>query len=183
MTQQPNTPNHVLMLNEYSKFVDRKAAPPRELSVLDFHLLHCALGLATEILELSLSNTRENTEEEIQDLCWYGMLTANTCGLPPRELPTSRKFDTHSSRLPLRDLQAATEELVSQIKKHVIYNKPRTITIYECFKAFWDALLLYIDACGYSLELAIVANRTKLDERYKDGFTSEESETRKDKQV
>jgi NTP pyrophosphatase (non-canonical NTP hydrolase) len=176
-----NTPEHSQMLREYSEFVTRKAAPPRELSTQDFNLNHCALGLATEILELTLSNTRGNTEEEIQDLCWYGMLTANTLRLLPGNLPVRKKFDLHSSHLPLRDLQIATEDLVSQIKKHVVYAKPRLEIINLSFITFWDALLVYIDACGYSLELAIIANRTKLDERYKDGFTSEESELRKDK--
>lgn len=177
-----NTPEHIQMLQDYSNFVARKAAPPRELTQQGFNLLHCGLGLATEILELTLSNTKENTEEEIQDLCWYGMLTANTLRLPPGNLPVRKKFDSHSSHLALRGLQLTTEDLVSQIKKHVIYNKPRLGIVENSFNAFWEALLIYIDACGYSLELAIIANRTKLDERYKDGFTSEESELRKDKQ-
>lgn len=169
------------MLTEYAEFVLIKAAPPRELTPGEAALVHAALGLSTEILELNLSVSSENTQEEIQDLLWYSIYTATCLNIDISHLPKRLTFDRHSSRLPLRDLQASVEMLVSAIKKHVIYRKERHSELQTLFHFVWNSLLVYIDACNYSLELAIHENRKKLDTRYAAAFTSEESEVRKDK--
>jgi len=168
-------------MNEYRTFVLHKAAPayPITNTVL-FNLLHGALGLATEFLELELSTTSENTHEELNDLGWYLQLSAHSINIVPEALPVTAKRET--TELTLNVLRRTLEEYVSCVKKVAIYqNIDAELLLVANFQALWKAYLLHLTSCNYTLELAIAENMDKLNKRYKAKFTKEESSLRKDK--
>ena len=164
------------ILQEYESFVCTKEAPAPSLDKQQIRLLHCALGLSTEILELDQSSSRTNTIEEMGDLLWYLTLTKNVLNIPELEIELKVK---HINEMTLEPLKVHVEAFVSLIKKHVIYTKPQELE--ESFYLMWFSFLRHCVACNLPIEYIIDENRLKLDERYKSVFTPEESEARRDK--
>lgn len=169
------------MLSEYQLFVLSKASPPRHLPIDSFHLIHSCLGLTTEYLELVLSHSRENTEEELGDFFWYMMLTAHSLNYHldnlPLELPVKDR-----PNLTLRNLGNMLENFVSIAKKHVIYGNDQTSVLSKAFYGLWLDFVYHMQSCNYSLELAISENVAKLNQRYSTTFSPEEAAARKDKE-
>lgn len=168
------------MLKDYQKFVLSKAAPEAEFSIPDFHLMHGCLGLSTEFLELSLSSTSENTQEELGDLCFYLIFVANWIEFPLDNLPllvTKKELPAIS----LKQLAGALEDFISSAKKHLIYRNRQDQNLRICFYKLWIAFLAHCTMCEYPIDLCIVENQAKLAKRYKDSFSQEEAEQRKDK--
>ncbi len=187
-----NFPSHrdPQMLYEHQKMVLHKAAQPYDFTPLEFNLLHAALGLAAEVLELQQSSTRENTQEELGDLLWYLNYTASLLDITTEGMEqefvaaeldrsTMRYHIKHSNSLPQKVLAAKVEEMVSDIKKRVIYQQDKNLE--KSFVALWISFCYHCKACHFSLEQLITSNTKKLEERYKKSFTTEESASRNDK--
>lgn len=172
------------MLEQYTKeVVLAKEAPPQAIIArIDTRLAHCGLGLSTEYLELLQSTSASNTLEELGDLLWYLMLTASTLQIPPNSLITRQAYDRNSNNLSLEELGKSVEEFASLIKKHIIYKKPQDDKLRTTFFEMWSLFLIHCAACNTSLPFLLAANKLKLGIRYKEGFTADESEQRKDKQ-
>lgn len=163
----------------YRDFVKKKEAPPREMSVTDFRLMHAALGLSSEYLELQLAGSTENTREELEDLCWYLMLTADILEYNVDVLPESLEDGAIVNE---DDLLNYLEQFVSLVKKHTIYGKDKLDVLRPTFFLLWRSFLYQLHLNEYPLDQAIHNNRLKLDVRYPDSFSQEESEMRRDKQ-
>ena len=179
-----NFPPHrkLTMLETHQQMVLSKAAQPYDMTHLEFNLLHAALGLATEVLELQQSTTRENTEEELGDLLWYLNYTASLLFITVEGMEQEFEaacMDKHANFLPQKELAAKIEGLVSNIKKSIIYQQ--MMLLEESFVATCIALCYHCKACDFSLGQLITSNTAKLEKRYKKTFTTEESASRNDK--
>ena len=75
-------------------------------------------------------------------------------------------------------------ELVSPIKKYIIYNKPLdTDNIKEEIGDLLYALVVLADIMGFSLEEIMAYNTKKLGIRYGDSYSDVKAQQRKDKEV
>jgi NTP pyrophosphatase (non-canonical NTP hydrolase) len=75
-------------------------------------------------------------------------------------------------------------ELVSPIKKYIIYNKPLDIdNIKEEIGDLLYALVVLADIMGFSLEEIMAYNAKKLSIRYGDSYSDVKAQQRKDKEV
>lgn len=169
------------MLTDYRDFVLLKASPSRSIPESHFHLTHACLGLTTEYLELILSTSRENTEEELGDFLWYLILTAhalefNIDNLPLEVPPKERKS------LTIKTLGDMLENFISLCKKEIIYGNPQQGVLITCFFGLWREFLFHLQSCEFPLDLCLVQNKEKLNKRYQATFSQEEAAERKDKQ-
>lgn len=166
------------MFKDYQQFVLSKAAPPRSISERDFQLLHSALGLATEFMELDTSKDHEEVREELGDLAWYMMLTAHAVGFPIDNLPDITTTPKH----PWDEMSSKLETFISLVKKHCIYGSNKAQELPVAFHALWRAFLGLLQDHLIQLDELIVENQAKLNKRYAAAFSTQESEDRKDKQ-
>jgi NTP pyrophosphatase (non-canonical NTP hydrolase) len=169
------------LLSTYQEFVLHKAAPPSPIHESYWDMLHAALGLATEVMELSLSTTRDNTEEELGDTCWYLMLAAHSINIDVNFLPVTVDPRKRMWTLSLQGLTRCTETYLSLIKKEVFYKSSQLANLRVAYNELWEAFLYHCIACNYPLELCIAENTAKLNQRYADKFSTQESDERKDK--
>lgn len=165
-------------LKDYQTFVRSKAAPAYATNQKQFDLLHAALGLSTEVLELNLSNSRQNTLEELGDCLWYLTFLSTSLSVNSNDLDIKYPHRVDVP-LTLRDFTTATEVMVSLIKKHVIYTKPQDLETQ--FFHLWLSFIRHLRSCNTDLFYLIGTNMDKLNTRYKSSFTPEESEQRRDK--
>ena len=164
---------------DYKHFVAKKAAPTQPLNENQFAILHGALGLATEVLELTMARSRSHTIEEGGDLLFYFEYTSQVLEM---DLPTEAvKFQTNSNMIAIDELQVSIEEFISCVKKHVIYGVDQGNELYCTFNTAWRCYRQYIHACNLTIPVLVQANVDKLNQRYVDSFTPEESEQRRDK--
>lgn len=163
-------------LIEYQLFVLNKAAPYREVTQYDWDLLHAALGLSTEYLELVAYTSEENLKEELGDFLWYLMLAAHAIKYDVTQLPIVLSRDVTTI-----DMYIELEMFVSLVKKQCIYGKEKNAELTAAFTSLWFSFMANLNISVISLTDLIHANRMKLDIRYSDKFTAEESESRKDK--
>lgn len=166
------------MFKDYQQFVLSKAAPPRPVSDKDFQLLHAALGLATEFLELDVAGNGTERQEELGDLAWYMMLTAHAVEFPVTNLPDK----TTTPKRPWDEMSSKLETFVSLVKKHCIYDSNKAEELPVAFYAMWRAFLGLLAEHQIQLDELIVQNQAKLNKRYAAAFSTQESEDRKDKQ-
>jgi NTP pyrophosphatase (non-canonical NTP hydrolase) len=157
----------------YQDFVLGKAAPYRQLTQLEWDMLHGALGLVTEYLEIQIAKTTVNLSEEIGDFLWYLMLSAYSIDLRVTEL--------HRDYVVALSMDHYLEEYVSLVKKHCIYGKEKQIELQTAFNQLWCCFMNRIDFKGLDINVLIQENMDKLNKRYTTSFTPEESEIRKDK--
>lgn len=170
-------------INYKITIVEYKAAPARPLlDSTHFKLLHAAIGLATEILELAQSRTRTNTMEEIEDFFWYLTYLSSVLDIPTTFMADklAEKIDINPNQIPIDILIEETEAFVSLVKKHIIYNTKQDFD--DQFVCLLNAFRRYITAINYPIRDLIHNNTTKLTARYSGGFSSQESLERKDKQ-
>jgi hypothetical protein len=166
------------MFKDYQQFVLSKAAPPRPINERDFQLLHAALGLSTEFLELDVAGNSTELQEELGDLAWYMMLTAHAVDFPVTNLPDMTTTPKH----PWDEMSTKLETFVSLVKKHCIYGSNKTQELPVAFHAMWRAFLGLLEDHQIQLDVLIAENQDKLNKRYAAAFTTQESEDRKDKQ-
>jgi len=161
------------MFEQYKEFVLQKAAPEREIT--NYHLLHAALGLSTETLELLLAKNSENINEELGDICWYLTLASHSINHTPIY------WDTEIPCLIL-DFISEVEDFVSLVKKEVIYGNHQSLepTLSRVWRRYQQ--MLYHFTGSSSPDTIMKYNMGKLNQRYSTTFTSEEAAFRKDKE-
>jgi len=170
------------VLQTYKDFVIARAAPSYQLSPNDFDLLHVALGLSTEVLELLISKSKDNTEEELGDLLWYLVFGSSVLHLDCDQLYTiynSSEYNPHDNSVSKVDLVSSIEAFVSRVKKKCIYNQD--IAVHVEFLDVWNMFCIHCKACKITLHELITSNTEKLSKRYKTKFTQSESISRNDK--
>lgn len=167
-------------LTSYQEFVLSKAAPPYATDPFSFQLLHAALGLSTELLELLIAAEKDDDEnliEELGDFYWYLSLASYHLGIFVIDPPPSSSNPPHLAK----DIVVSTEAFVSLVKKQVIYQVPQTLQ--DPLLKIWEAFYNVLDDCNITLFKLEERNRNKLNKRYASTFTPEESEVRKDKET
>ena len=150
-----------------------------ELDAADCHMLHMALLLQGELLELTLSTDRDNTVEELGDMLFAITAIAEHSGV---EL----EFLSEVGGLPEKTLQAmvtVVEELCSQIKKVAIYRKPISEDwpgiVQHCYKCLCNLCISF----DTDLKEIREANIAKLSKRYSGGkYSNEAAQARADKE-
>lgn len=150
-------------------------------------LVHMLVGMYDEILELKCHDSRENLIEEAGDFIFYLQGAANdlqvTLDLSERNTP--REMDLWS-------IFSSVYELLTQLKRHLFYNKPlpEKPALEEMFNNALDSVYCYVERTlwghkspAVSLEYILKENYTKLMlKRYPNGFSNEAANQRLDKQ-
>ena len=98
-------------LNEYYEIVKQFDRTPkgRELD-------HFVYGVASEILEFKLAETKHNQDEEIGDKVWFCMMYAKWRGIDIYEYDLNKEFDTYYELL---------EEILSCAKRVSVFGKDK----------------------------------------------------------
>jgi hypothetical protein len=144
----------------------------------DLDLLHCSLGMSSELYELFQSgDIISNFLEEVGDICWYwaGLYTL-------LEIPTDEITDRVSEVIsPFSDVQLVHDisKLEDTIKKHVYYKKDLNLEDVKNLLQNIKASLIAV-AADNNLPISIIleANINKLNVRYPEKFTIENANNR-----
>lgn len=160
-----------------------KEAVKTEATTPDFtqhRLLHAAMGIATESMELFLSDSEENAREEAGDLFWYLALAADELGTTFDELLSlSDPHDFPHSGPPM-DLLHASQDFLDYTKKLVFYGKSPDFLVVS--KKLAQVLFMNILVCELLIctpvEQIQEENIAKLRARYGAKFSSSRAENR-----
>ena len=162
----------------------------------DLNLVHLALGIAGEALELSIATDEVNVLEELGDICFYtvGAAIYIKPSIEQQFKFTSSTKEWLASVIPSFELQEKSfNELFVQcdkaadfIKKKVFYQqkhlKGETVSIEVSIAARLYDILAAINNIK-PLPEVMQANMQKLGTRYQSGkFSTEEATNRKDKE-
>ncbi|CAH9017221.1 NTP pyrophosphohydrolase [Vibrio phage 150E35-1] len=143
-------------------------------------IIHSALGMADEILELQEAISKRDTPnigEEIGDLCWFYALAGN-------DLATSidifwiddPKFDTVNVE---RYLGRAINTYVSHVKKAYAYGKPYLEEDrLKHLLMIWACLTEVAKKYNFNIEDIMQTNIEKLRIRFPDKFTTDAADSR-----
>lgn len=139
-------------------------------------LLHVAIGVAGEWLELSSARTQDHRVEECGDVEFYLQAGYNLVGEPPRRFSGLAMFDGsiwyEEAGNPL-DL----------IKKAWVYGKELDETVFarSLLRVEENLSRYYSTFLGVTREFVLDANVAKLRKRYPDGYTDAAAQARADK--
>jgi NTP pyrophosphatase (non-canonical NTP hydrolase) len=104
------------------------------LGSLNINLVHMALGINSEIVELEDAigvKDYVNVGEEVADLLWY---VGNYCTFRGYDIPYPKNpIDFKDSRSMIADLYYSTADLQDLVKKFLAYGKPINRTTEELF--------------------------------------------------
>lgn len=131
------------------------------------NLLHAALGLASEVLEVLLANPAD-TLAELGDVCWFVALAGFELGCDPfADALEGHDFGEHV-------LLTATNTFVSGVKKAYAYGTPLEVQV---LRATLRSIVLILSdlayECGSDLETVQAANIAKLKARFPERFDTE----------
>lgn len=99
------------------------------------------------------------------------------------EAPTERAGKVMRRLHAIMGLSTEANELLDGLKKVLMYGKEiDEDNELEELSDIWFFFNMLADECGYTIEEIELANRRKLDERYKGDFTEEEALNRKSKE-
>lgn len=181
-----------MMKDKFVEMVTHLAKPGEDLmkewDANKASLVHMLVGMYDEIYELESHSTWENLIEEAGDFIFYLQGAANdlnvTLDLSERDTP--RKMDLWS-------IFSSVYELLTQLKRHLFYNKPlpEKPALEEMFNNALDSVYCYVERTlkahkspTVSLEYILSENYNKLMlKRYPNGFSNDAANQRLDKQV
>lgn len=123
-------------------------------------LIHAALGLATEALELKAAKHQDGQLEELGDICWYAAVAFDELKQSPPPTETVRT---------IAQLCASAEAFASGVKAHIFYGRTLDGVVH-----IPGALLADIRATVYNATNTNIfeLNIAKLRARYPDKFTT-----------
>lgn len=140
-------------------------------------LMHAAVGIVGELIELEDADTRENLIEELGDIEFY--LQAMRAQLPKgaeEEIPISYGSG-------VAEMLALSEILLDQAKKWWVYGKePDYQTMADLVEHMAARLESYYVLVDTTRRVVIEANVAKLMKRYPHGYSDELAIARLDKQ-
>jgi phosphoribosyl-ATP pyrophosphohydrolase len=181
-----------MTLEEYTEFVISRAKPGEDIvSEIDnaqAHLLHMAVGLIGEVVELFAYTDRENLIEELGDIEFYftGLLIGLSIEGDGSTAESRASLKHHSFANESNGMHSVLQcsgEILDLCKKASIYQKPlNTEGLTEEFAKLryaLDYLLMTHDLSVYSIR---EANKKKLTLRYKQGYSNKAAQERADKQ-
>jgi hypothetical protein len=138
-------------------------------------ITHACFGIATELYEISLSQTEENKIEEIGDCLFYVQGLCNVFNLSLREIASvNRVYESTPFTL--------IGDILDTCKPHIFYNKPLDVVALKQYLAdLVDYLRDECMTCSTTLERCIRENMRKLTTRYPTGYSDAAAQARADK--
>jgi hypothetical protein len=145
------------------------------ITVVDAEMAHACFGIVTELHELSLSRSHENTVEEIGDCLFYVQGFCIAVGIELKDLWNIKRAGKSTSL-------SLCGELLDLCKKAIFYNKDfDTESSMECIIDIVDFLRDEATKVGVTLEYCIRENMRKLTTRYPTGYSDQAAQARADK--
>lgn len=155
---------------------------PRHFDGINTRIVHAAMGLMTEAVELHQFSTMVNLKEELGDICWYAAIAIDSFGLNDEssmasiglesEVPT---VNVSSERRVMVIIYAASDN-VDMVKKHMFYGRPISYGDFiENIKEILDSVRMICNAHGILFSDVLESNIRKLKARYPKKFTSEKA--------
>jgi len=152
--------------NEYKALAIRTESVPSFLFTQGFtfednrnatRLLHAAMGITTETIELIETTGQANTIEELGDIFWYLAIMDDVINFYPLA------FGLSVDQTVLKQ----AEDIVNYVKRHLFYGKTLELELLRSAAArFYNCLILGINKEGLNLEEIWEANIAKLEKRY-----------------
>lgn len=145
-------------MKDYIELAMRTAAPGDLL-------LHCAMGLVTETVEMETADTLENYLEEAGDTMWYVAIGCHYLQVTLEEAEESA---------PSEDLKPfmIAGNFMNLMKRQVFYGKAATpFDLMSTLGSMIATLRAEVRASGSSLETVMEENIAKLRKRYPARFT------------
>lgn len=178
---------------EFSKYVkhairteskDVTAVGSRLSDATNIRLLHAALGLSTEIVELNVAIRNinySNTHEEIGDLAWY-LAIAYDAALYAYDRQVAIPHGSWNAVRRIAALKNITVHIgnyVDMVKKTTFYDEPiepceLNKTLYEIYVCIQN--IAY--DCGMNFREILQSNIAKLRKRYPDAFDEHRAQNR-----
>ena len=148
-------------------------------------MMHMAMGLSSELLELLTSESKENEKEEVGDMFWYLACLAEKLALnleePVIKTMEQSSFNEQYDNITV-DLVKNCEKLISNIKKNTIYSKEVSIDLYqELIENIFQNLYDLCENIGYNVNHVMNENIEKLKKRYPEKYTDSAAIERADK--
>lgn len=152
------------MIHSYIDLAQRTVAG--RIHPYDPNLLHAAIGIMTETVEMEVAPNRENFLEELGDTMWYVALACHTLHVTLVEA-----MDTAAPAAGLL-LTVQAAEILDLMKKALFYGKTPEATdlVGRLGRLILDLQAECIDG---NFELILAQNIAKLQKRYPDKFTEE----------
>lgn len=151
----------------------RKLAKPGEDILLSLdahkcHMLHMAVGLSGEAGELLDAVTEENTLEELGDAFFYLEGLLQGVGSTVAEFTVARSVRANgASKDQFRHVAIHAAELLDDVKRYVIYDKPLDLeSLQKNAVKILEWLYAVSDDFGFSDEDVHADNLRKLGKRY-----------------
>jgi NTP pyrophosphatase (non-canonical NTP hydrolase) len=131
---------------------------PRHFNGIDTRVVHAAIGLMTEAVELHQFSTMVNLKEELGDICWYAAIAMDSFGLNDESSMASIGLE---SEVPTVNVSSERRVMV------IIYAASD--------KEILDSVRIICNAHGILFSDVLESNIRKLKARYPEKFTSEKA--------
>jgi hypothetical protein len=166
-------------LTPYQKFVNSHV---KWLPTFGDDLLHAAVGIVGELIELADTEDADHSKEELGDIGFYichWHLTLARWDI----LASSRKYDPHEVDSPWRACLHIAGDMLDFAKKVKIYNKPvLELPVAEAVDWLEDAYEELLAVSGFDRGDLEASNVVKLEKRYPTGYTDAAAQARADKE-
>lgn len=137
----------------------------------NIRLLHAAMGLVTESIEVGQALSHEDVREEIGDIYWYLAIACDELGVSFDDLEGAEVDGTID---PWTGVISSVGEFLDLQKKWIFYGraipKERLVAV---LSQLYEHLARELDASDYRLDEILAENIAKLKARYGDRFTEE----------
>lgn len=178
--------------HRHSNMVRELAKPGADITAYitphEAHLLHMAVGLMGEVVELFASVSDENFIEECGDIEFYFVGYMQGLGLTHVSLPEldMMKYFQEVDRQDLECLLIEAGNLLDQTKKYVIYKKPLdTAKLTDILMKIKALMATVYEGMETSRDVVLTANLWKLREgpnaRYGKQYSDQAAQARVDK--
>lgn len=148
-------------MKDYIEQALRTASPEGD------QLLHCAIGMVTETIEMDCAPDVENYFEEIGDTMWYVAIGCNALGVTLEE---AEQMGEESELSPV----VIAGDFIDLLKKQIFYGKqPDRMTQVKLLGSMIGSLREDCVQSGRPLDDVMAENIAKLKRRYPDKFSAE----------
>lgn len=142
-------------------------------------LLHAAMGMMTESVELMDFTDQSNLAEELGDICWYIAIAVDTIKPVDFELVSTKVFDRLGQGVVIRNLCQQSCYLLDMAKKNVFYGlQIDKVAFSQTCQLMVELIKSLCNMSGIQFTNVLAANIRKLRVRYPDKFTDESAVNR-----
>lgn len=174
----------------YSQFVASRFKNPGEtlagLTPRSAAMLHAAVGIVGEVIELFQSDTMKNTLEELGDIVFYCEAMGQLVGYKHPEQLDMLDADSAAGIATVNKAVAmlleAAGDMLDTIKKHAIYGKVLDVPrVHIQLQVVLTQVAVVGEANAYYVDGIKRLNVKKLTQRYPAGYTDAAAQARADK--